>query len=238
MPFAGSAIKQNVGDLTKWDQWKPSNNHNFGWILIAGATNPPNYISTSQRRSKDDKGGAFLFGTKYDMQIMEDFVKKEELGNLHNTLRILDMEKQEVIKRIRKFFDWCNVNEYKPVIYYTGHGEVGTGDWCFSDGTLSIKEIEDLLPGGTYFPLIIADCCYSGHWANYCLERNESEEKQKQRIIKFHCLSACPEYSTAKDFPMEGGELTMWMTGNHDCIKPSVEPLYSGGNRKDYNFDN
>ena len=31
--------------------------------------------------------------------------------------------------------------------------------------------------------------------------------------------------------------LTMWMTGNHDCSKPSVEPLYSGGNREDYNFD-
>ena len=40
-------------------------------------------------------------------------------------------------KRLKKFFEWCKKNEYKPALYYTGHGEVGTGDWCFSDGTVS-----------------------------------------------------------------------------------------------------
>ena len=233
MSLAGSAIKQNVGDLTKWDQWKPDN-RKYGWLLIAGATNPPENIDTSQRRSKEEKSGPFLEGTKYDMQIMEEFVKKKSLGNLQNTLRMLDMEKQEVIKRLKKFFEWCKKNEYKPALYYTGHGEVGTGDWCFSDGTLSIIEIEKLLPGGMHYPLIIADCCYSGHWANYCLEKNESEKKN-QKDIQFHCLSASPEYSIALDFPNKGGQLTMWMTGNH--YWPSVEPLYSGGNRNDYNFD-
>ena len=158
MSLAGSAIKQNVGDLTKWDHWKPDN-RKYGWLLIAGATNPPENIDTSQRRSKEEKSGQFLEGTKYDMQIMEEFVKKKSLGNLQNTLRMLDMEKQEVTKRLKKFFEWCKKNEYKPALYYTGHGEVGTGDWCFSDGTLSIIEIEKLLPGGMNYPLIIADCC-------------------------------------------------------------------------------
>ena len=164
MPFAGSAIQQNVGDLNNWNEWKPSNK-THGWLLIAGATKPPLNISTSERRSKDFNRGSFLEGTKYDMQVMEEFVRKESLGNLQNTLRMLDMEKQEVIKRIKKFFEWCKVNEFKPVLYYTGHGEVGSGDWCFSNGTISISEIEKILPGGTFYPLIIADCCYSGHWA-------------------------------------------------------------------------
>ena len=115
MSLAGSAIKQNVGDLTKWDQWKPDN-RKYGWLLIAGATNPPENIDTSQRRSKEEKSGQFLEGTKYDMQIMEEFVKKKSLGNLQNTLRMLDMEKQEVIKRLKKFFEWCKKNEYKPAL--------------------------------------------------------------------------------------------------------------------------
>ena len=40
---------------------------------------------------------------------------------------------------------------------YKGHGQAGTGNWCFKDGTLNIKDIERLV-GGQY-PLIIADCC-------------------------------------------------------------------------------
>ena len=38
-----------------------------------------------------------------------------------------------------------------------------------------------------------------------------------------------------KDDPSGGGELTMWMTGKANI--PDVGPLYSGGNRKDYNVD-
>ena len=230
MAFAGSAIKQNVGDLSYWDDWKPST-LKHGWLLIAGATNPPKNITTSQRRSKDVKSGNFLEGTKYDMQVMEEFVSNENLGFLHNTLRMLDMETHEVRKRIKKFFKWCKENRYKPVLYYTGHGEVGSGDWCFNDDTISVCEIEELLPSGTKYPLIISDCCYSGHWANYCLERNEEDD------INFHCLSACPEYSTAEDNPRGGGALTMWMTGKLEDHELSTEPLYSGGTRDDYDFD-
>ena len=76
------------------------------------------------------------------------------------------------------------------MLYYTGHGEKGTGNWCFKDGKISIKTILDILPEGTLPPMIFSDTCYSGHWANFCLEKN---------IVGFHCLAACPEYSKAVD---------------------------------------
>ena len=76
------------------------------------------------------------------------------------------------------------------MLYYTGHGETGTGNWCFSDGTISIQEIFDMVPGGCYYPLIFSDACYSGHWANFCLGKS---------IGGFHCLAACPEFPTALD---------------------------------------
>ena len=229
MGFAGSAREQNVGDLTNWKKWKPSNLVHC-WLLIAGATSLPEKISTSDRRSKEEKSGKFLEGTKYDMQAMEEFVRKEDLGNLQNSIRDFEIEKNYVSQKIEKFFALCKQNNFKPVLYYTGHGEVGTGNWCFNDGTLSIGEIEALLPGGAYYPLIIADCCYSGHWANHCLDRNE------EKNLGFHCLSASPEYSTAKDRPTAGGELTMWMTGKLECTNISTVPLYSGGNRNKYSF--
>ena len=75
-------------------------------------------------------------------------------------------------------------------MYYKGHGQAGTGNWCFKDGTLNIKDIEKLV-GGQY-PLIIADCCYSGHWADHCYE---------VQVTGFHTLSAAPAYSVSYDHP-------------------------------------
>ena len=79
------------------------------------------------------------------------------------------------------------------MLYYSGHGETATGNWCFSDGTISIQEIFDMVPKGWCYPMIFSDACYSGHWANFCL---------KKSITGFNCLAACPEYSTALDTGM------------------------------------
>ena len=78
------------------------------------------------------------------------------------------------------------------MLYYTGHGQVGTGNWCFDDGTIGIQEIVDILPADCYYPLIFSDACYSGHWANFCLDKD---------IGGFQCLAACPEFATALDVP-------------------------------------
>jgi len=110
-------------------------------------------------------------------------------------------------------------------MHYKGHGQAGTGNWCFQDGTLSIQDIEKLVCG--QYPLIIADCCFSGHWANYCRQTDETRG--------FHTLSAALAYSVSYDQPDGGGELTQWITGKGG--RPSTEPLYSAGRKKDYTPD-
>ena len=56
------------------------------------------------------------------------------------------------------------------MLIYLGHSEVGTGNWCFKDGTISFQEIFDLYrrcsPGKALS--IISDCCYSGNWVREC----------------------------------------------------------------------
>lgn len=56
------------------------------------------------------------------------------------------------------------------LIYYTGYGEKGTGNWCFKDGTISFQEIftlyETYLKGKLLY--IYSDCCYSGNWVVDC----------------------------------------------------------------------
>ena len=56
------------------------------------------------------------------------------------------------------------------MIYYTGYGEEGTGNWCFKDGTISFQDIFTLYK--TYLKekllYIFSDCCYSGQWVVDC----------------------------------------------------------------------
>lgn len=191
MSFAGSAIAQgpNVGRIDRWSEWDPTSAVEPRWLLLSGASDPPSGINISDRRTRDTpgvKGGTFLAGVAHDLANMEAAVGI----NLFNTVKDLYLTKSTAFGHIRRLFETCKRNKVKPILYYTGHGETGTGNWCFADGTISIQEIFDMMPGGTYYPMIFSDACYSGHWANFCLEKN---------ITGFHCLAACPEYSTAFD---------------------------------------
>ena len=52
------------------------------------------------------------------------------------------------------------------LIWFAGHGEEGTGDWVFSDGSITFEEISQLY-GELFFNrilYIVCDCCYSGRW--------------------------------------------------------------------------
>ena len=184
MVFAGSAIAQKI----TFESISPSD---AKWFLLSGATDPPSDIAISSRRNRDGCRGAFLKGIGHDFVNMENKCGKQ----LWNKYMNLYLKKKDAKRMIRDFFDDCQKDDYKPILYYSGHGEIGTGNWCFHDGTLSIREIHKMLPIGCLYPTIISDACYSGHWANYCLEVN------RENFYDFQCLSACPEYSSAEDLP-------------------------------------
>ena len=52
------------------------------------------------------------------------------------------------------------------MIYYTGCGEEGTGNWCFKDGVISLNDILSLYDKYLKKRLLViyADCSYSGQW--------------------------------------------------------------------------
>ena len=188
--LAGSAIAQgpNVGRIDRWSKWKPTDESTL-WLLLSGASNPPENIEISKRRPRDDPGdgnGAFLDGVTHDLANMEYLVRSK----LYNTVKDLYLTKDRAFEHITKLFKICKDKEAVPMLYYTGHGETGTDNWCFANGTISIEEISNLLPVDCFYPMIFSDACYSGHWAYFCLNN---------RIEGFECLAACPEYSNAFD---------------------------------------
>ena len=182
LKLAGSAIGQKAGLLEEFEKWKAPGPKAL-WLLLAGATAPPETIRISRRRNS----GSFLLGVSHDLANMEGAAVV--MSNLHNVVRNFNLTKEDAKGEIQKLFRECMVRKEQPVVYYTGHGEIGTGNWCFADGTLSLHEIEELLEGCSH-PLLISDSCYSGHWANLCINRT---------LPKTHCLAACPKYSAAHD---------------------------------------
>ena len=199
MFLAGSAIAQNAGLISTLETWMPKRiislepGLNPKWLLLAGANNPPKDVSISDRRTRGavgDKNGTFLGGVTKDLANMEDAIGSK----LYNTIKDLYMTKGDALNHISKFFKHCQAGRFKPMMYYTGHGQVGTGNWCFNDGTISVDEILGLIPNGPgwSYPTFFCDTCYSGNWANLCLTK---------LLPDLHCLSACPEYTTAIDNP-------------------------------------
>lgn len=57
---------------------------------------------------------------------------------------------------------------YTVLIWYTGHGQRGTGNWCFMDAKITFDQIFELYE--QYFRgellTLVCDCCYSGRWVH------------------------------------------------------------------------
>ena len=191
--FAGSAIKQgpNTGRVDKWSEWNPTTKKPR-WLLLSGASDPPKQIEISRRRDRGERNGNFLAGMTQDLGNMERTILAVN-HELSNSVRDLRLTKDAALKHITDLFEECRPGGTHPMLYYSGHGETATGNWCFSDGKISIQEIFDKVPGDCIYPMIFSDACYSGHWANFCLRKSKPY---------FSCLAACPEYSTALDTGM------------------------------------
>ena len=65
------------------------------------------------------------------------------------------------------------VSLYIVTIWYTGHGERGTGNWCFKDGVISFEDIFALYMDHCRGKMLtmICDCSYSGSWVEHCAKK-------------------------------------------------------------------
>jgi len=72
-----------------------------------------------------------------------------------------------VLDEIKRFCRAARQHDKRALIYYTGHGEVGTGNWCFPNG--GRISLHDVVAACTPLPRnglkLISDACFSGKWA-------------------------------------------------------------------------
>ena len=93
------------------------------------------------------------------------------------------------------------------LIWYTGHGEKGTGNWCFKDGVITFEEVFDLYKRHFRGKLLylICDCSYAGHWIQRCGETLDSMgigacgHQARQNGILMKIATSCKPDQTAID---------------------------------------
>ena len=111
------------------------------------------------------------------------------------------------------------------MIWYTGHGEEGTGNWCFKDGVITLEEVFDLYKEHFRGKLLylICDCCFAGHWVQRCGETLDSMgigacgHQARQNGILIKVFTACKQdekahdtYYTSNAVTIENGRLTFF----------------------------
>ena len=110
---------------------------------------------------------------------------------------------------------------FPALIYYTGHGEEETGNWCFKDGVITFKEMFDLYERHFRGKLLylICDCCYSGQWIQRCGEALDSMSigacghQAREHCILMKISAACLPSETAWDTHYSSDGVTLGSDG-------------------------
>lgn len=184
--------------------------HKGPWMLIGGSFRCSRPCGIGKKRSqKGIKGESdFLCGVREDKQTMMNYLNSQEVRRKIGKVDCFNFEgdggnatkasKAEALKWIK---------EKKPkAIYYSGHGYLDTGDWCFLDGVLTFKELHAAAP---QLQAVVADCCYSGAWW----------ADMEGSGVRLYAASTATEVSWDGD---DGGKFTCYVAG---CAHDSLSSL-------------
>ena len=122
------------------------------------------------------------------------------------------------------------------ILYYIGPGKKETGDWCFSDGFISFREIMNIYMTNTYFKgkilYIYCDCSYSGSWVREAMSFMDEQgvgpcghmTKEKDILIKVLASCLADEIPVERKFSTHGisndkNDGTIWYQSLLRCDK-------------------
>jgi len=145
-------------------------------------------------KEKNPNSSLDLLDTKQDIEFFKEFcLAFDGLDSTFEWFGSFEVcgnggSKEVVLKTLHEFFDKCKNEDYKPLIYYTGHGDKN-GDWCFRNGDrITFDDLYDYHEShhSGYNVTVFSDCCYSGQWV-------VQSRRQQKMIVK----SASGPHTTA-----------------------------------------
>ena len=112
--------------------------------------------------------------------------------------------KDNALRAIREFFAETSANDLY-ILFYSGHGETGTGNWVFTDRTISFNEVYDLWrqsgKSESAELWIISDSCFAGKWI-MAARQSRSYNSYRIQIV----CSSSPDHVSYDS--KEGGDFT------------------------------
>ena len=150
--------------------------------------------------------------------------------------------KQDGGKRDILYIDNIHIN-YIVTIYYTGHGEENTGNWCFKDGVITFQDIfglyMDCFRGKRL--TIHSDCSYSGNWIKDCVRNLDDlgipscghHTREQGILLRVFCSCDANEDATALCYITEALKFD---ETNKCFVSYSNKKLSSGQTTKGANF--
>ena len=213
----------------------PNEKHSKVFLLVAGSTSSPKNVKIVDKSRSSS--GSYLQGISQDLANMEQYlIGNRDIVHLHNVVRdMANLSKNTVLLNIRQAIEKCNGS---LTIYYTGHGESYSGNWCFADGVITLKDIIDVIikydkRNTAYY--LLCDCCFSGNWC----EELEGYKNLKKRIKIY---AACHPNTIAIDTE-NGGKWTLWwlnqikQTGNNKNTNSNIDDKTNNSNEKSKSID-
>jgi len=192
-------------------------------LMIAGTTE---HAKSTKFTDKTRDNGSYLSGIDCDMNNVAQYYKNESQTVFNVVRNMKNLSKYTVLKEIEEYCKWLmkekNEDDRRGCIYYTGHGETNTGNWCFKDGTVSLDEILQIVKQYKLRTLAISsDCCYAGNWA---IKLTSIKHFSSKCGISFH--GASWPGRVAKDTKY-GGKFTLFQSKKSENDVKWVQCAYS-----------
>ncbi|XP_019851729.1 PREDICTED: uncharacterized protein LOC109581770 isoform X2 [Amphimedon queenslandica] len=174
-----------IGSFGNHEQWK-----------LPGTIVSPKSIPVGLEGSYEDWIAEEI---KSIVEIYEKNSKRYELKDIPEKGK----SRQFYLDKIKSLFENCKKDE--ALIYYTGHGEKDTGNWCFKDGVISFNDIFELymmhFRGKSL--QIVSDCSYSGKWIHDCGKKLDEYgilscgHKTREQKMLFKIFTSCQPHEEA-----------------------------------------
>lgn len=158
-------------------------NCSFYFIGSAGDWAPK---SSRKKRSQRQRSGDFLDGVYGDWIEISKALKQKRWEVSGASISVGAAAKpQEELRKLQSFAD--QQGKRVKLLYYSGHGQKGTGDWAFDGGSVGLQDVlgifgrsekrrrtsngEYRVPVRMQTLIMVADCCYAGQWAEQLVQQ-------------------------------------------------------------------
>jgi hypothetical protein len=179
-----------------------------GSVLISSSVATSCVLAAKKTKSTTEissRATSNLHGPVGDVAAMYEFFRTQSVTVDRMFNDVTDPLRNAVMESISALL---NSGRQRCFLYYSGHGKIHSGDWCFHEEFITLADIltvwrERMCRSDYQMLILIADCCYSGAWV-------EALHREKVEGVWMQASAAAHELAT--DTPKGGAFTLRWIS--------------------------